>query len=199
MERNESYWTGFAVFQRCFHAKNLKWYTDNQNCVRIIQSGSMKEPLQILAFSIFSICNQNGISLETQWIPRDENSKAHYFSKMIDHEVWGVSDEYFDFIDSWWVRHTIDRFTSQLNNKTSRFNFLFCAIKHLVFHKAVGTLIVRKWVSSHLWPYIFCADLKYKDYVKDVSSFQSLGELIEREVTLNAFLALRNLFLLFLQ
>ena len=46
----------------------------------------MKEPLQILAFSIFSICNQNGISLETQWIPRDENSKAHCFSKMIDHE-----------------------------------------------------------------------------------------------------------------
>jgi hypothetical protein len=60
----------------------------------------MKEPLQILAFSIFSICNQNGISLETQWIPRDENSKAHYFSKMIDHEDWGVSDEFFDLIDS---------------------------------------------------------------------------------------------------
>jgi len=185
-------------FKDVFQGKNLKWYTDNQNCVRIIQSGSMKEPLQILAFSI---CNQNGISLETQWIPRAENSKADYFSKMIDHEDWGVSDELFYFIDSLWGHHTIDRFASPLNNKTSRFNSLFwCpnseavdaftqnwskennwlvppiflvvrAIKHLVFHKAVGTLIVPRWDSSHFWPCIFYADLKYEDYVKDVLDF----------------------------
>jgi hypothetical protein len=60
----------------------------------------MKTSLKDSKACSVDICNQNGISLETQWIPRDENSKAHYFSKMIDHEVWGVSDEYFDFIDS---------------------------------------------------------------------------------------------------
>lgn len=52
-------------FKDVFQGKNLKWYTDNQICVRIIQSESMKEPLQISAFSIFSICNENGISFET--------------------------------------------------------------------------------------------------------------------------------------
>lgn len=45
-------------FQNVFTGTNLNWHTDNQNCVRIVQSGSMKEKLQVIAMSIFSVCMQ---------------------------------------------------------------------------------------------------------------------------------------------
>ena len=44
---------------------------------------------------------------------------------MIDHEHWGVSDEFFSFIDDLWGAHYIDRFASIMNRKTERSNSLF--------------------------------------------------------------------------
>lgn len=84
-----------SSFKLQFSGKSLKWYTDNQNCLRIVQAGSMKERLHSLAYSIFSICTKHSISIDIQWIPRMENTKADYISKMVDHEDWGVSDTFF--------------------------------------------------------------------------------------------------------
>jgi len=181
--------------------KNIKWFTDNQNCSRIIKAGSMKQHLQRLALSIFSVCMRENISIEVQWIPRELNTKADYISKMIDHEDWGVSTEFFEFIDSLWGPHSVDRFASSLNNKTKIFNSLFwnpstsavdCftqnwagennwlvppiysvvkAIKHLVFCKSKGSLIVPRWVSAPFWPIIFKGNLEYQFYVKDILEF----------------------------
>ena len=36
----------------------------------------MKENLQAIAMSIFSICLINGISIDIQWIPRKGNTQA---------------------------------------------------------------------------------------------------------------------------
>lgn len=44
--------------------RTVKLYTDNQNVVKIINSGSMKKSLHDIAINIFSICIQNQISLE---------------------------------------------------------------------------------------------------------------------------------------
>ena len=74
-----------------FSGKSLKWHTDNQNCLRIVQASSMKEPLQNLAYSIFSICTKHSISIDIQWIPRKENTKVDYISTMVDHEIIGES------------------------------------------------------------------------------------------------------------
>jgi hypothetical protein len=77
----------------------------------------MKEPLQSLAYSIFSICTKHSISIDIQWIPRKENTKADYISKMIDHEDWGVTYTIFEFIDDLWEPHSVDRFASVVNKK----------------------------------------------------------------------------------
>jgi hypothetical protein len=114
-----------SSFKLQFSGKSLKWYTDNQNCLRIVQAGSMKERLQSLAYSIFSICTKHSISIDIQWIPRKENTKADYISKMVDHEDWGVTDTFFEFIDNLWGPHSVDRFASVVNKKISRFNSLF--------------------------------------------------------------------------
>ena len=45
-------------FKDVVKGKTLKWFTDNQNCIRIVKSGSMKLDLQALARSIFTICSK---------------------------------------------------------------------------------------------------------------------------------------------
>ena len=84
----------------CFQAsKTLKWFIDNQTCVRIVQNGSMKMELQRMAMNIFSVCVQKGIIIDIQWIPRQENVKADYIGNIIDYEDWGVTNEFFQFMN----------------------------------------------------------------------------------------------------
>ena len=44
----------------------VKWFTDNQNIVRIVQVGSMKPHLQEGAMSIFQICLQHCTKLQME-------------------------------------------------------------------------------------------------------------------------------------
>ena len=104
--------------------KTIKWFTDNQNCVKIVKSGSMKLELQKLARSIYSTCVTNSISIDIQWIPRSENEKADYISRLIDHEDWEVSGKFLDLMNGLWGPFTIDRFANFNNKKLNRYNSL---------------------------------------------------------------------------
>ena len=160
-----------------------------------------------MAFGIFEFCKKDSISVNVQWIPREENEKADYLSKLIDYDDWGVSDDFFEYIDSIWGPHTVDRFANANNKKICRFNSVFwnpgseavdCftqdwkdennwlvppiylvlkTIKHLVSCKAVGTLVVPKWESAPFWPYVFIDNTKTFDYVVDMLEFRD-GESI---------------------
>ena len=48
----------------------VKWFTDNQNVVRIVEAGSKRKHLQSIALSIFDLCFKYGIHLDMEWIPR---------------------------------------------------------------------------------------------------------------------------------
>lgn len=199
-----------SCFKDSFQGKTIKWFTDSQNCVKIVNAGSMKEKLHSLALSIFSTCVEKGISIDIQWIPRTENEKADYISKMFDFEDWGVTLHFFAFMDQMWGSYTVDRFASSANAKLHRFNSLFWnpgseaidafsqnwfsennwlvppinlvirAIRHLVACKAKGTLIVPKWKSAAFWPLIFSKNLEYKSYVKDVIEFSNTYGIFEQ-------------------
>lgn len=205
-------------FKHVFKGKCVKWYTDNKNCVQIVKAGSTKEQLQKLALSIFSTCTQFSISLDIVWVPRTENTRADYVSKMIDHEDWKVSDNFFHFIDSMWGPHSVDRFASSENKKLLRFNSLFWnpesegidaftqnwngdnnwlvppisaivrVIKHVLHSRALGTLIVPRWVSSPFWPWIFSKDMTYRPYVKDVLEFCNSSEIYVKGVNSNSII-----------
>ncbi|XP_063416029.1 uncharacterized protein LOC134697676 [Mytilus trossulus] len=176
-------------------------YTDNQNAVSVIEKGSKILELQNLTLSIFNTCIVNCISINVKWIPREENEKADYLSRIVDIDDWGTSDEFFEFVDNLWGPHSIDRFANMENRKLLRFNSLYwnpgsesmdsftCnwheennwlvppvalaakVINHLVKCRAVGTLIVPKWSSSPFWPLLFEEGLHYKPYVEDVFEF----------------------------
>jgi hypothetical protein len=50
-------------------------------------------------------------------------------------------------------------------------------IKHLVYCKAIGTLIIPRWVSAPYWRFNFKKHMKYQNYVTDESTIilQSIG------------------------
>ena len=151
--------------------------------VRIVQCGSRKPDLHVLAMSIFSVCLQNSINIDIQWIPRDLNTEADNISKLFDFDDWGVSKEFFEFLDSIFGPHSLDRFADSNNKKLEKFNSKFYTpgtsgvdafafnwngdnnwlvptinlvirvIKHCIVCKAVGTLVIPKWISAPFWPF----------------------------------------------
>ncbi|XP_072042758.1 uncharacterized protein [Amphiura filiformis] len=90
----------------------VKWFTDNQSVAAIATKGSMKTELQEIALNIFRICVQDNISLEVEWVPRSDNERADYISRIIDADDWAISDYIFEKLDKRWGPHTIDRFAS---------------------------------------------------------------------------------------
>ena len=85
-----------AKHQLAGHA--LKWHTVSKNMVSIVREGSMVQPLLELALSIFHITRQFNITLSMNWISRDYNENADRFSRIIDHDDWGVSPSAFSYI-----------------------------------------------------------------------------------------------------
>ena len=78
----------------------VKWFTGNQGVVHIINNGSRKEHLQDGAMAIFELCLQHAIKLEVEWIPRSQNEKADFVSRIIDHDDWSLDPCLFQVIDA---------------------------------------------------------------------------------------------------
>ncbi|XP_072039886.1 uncharacterized protein [Amphiura filiformis] len=166
-------------------ASSVKVFTDNKNAVSIYQSGSMNLKLHVLSLAIHNFCRDRAVTLDVQWIPREENQLADEISRFVDWDDWGVSSAFFSFVDNIYGPHTVDRFADEMNSKLPKFNSRFwCrgsdrvdafslswegennwivpplalvtkAIFHLVASKAVGTLVIPVWPSSSFWPILF--------------------------------------------
>ena len=87
---------------------SIKWFTDNQNVLKIISCGSGKDHLQQEVLSIFNLCCANNISIEMEWIPRSQNEQSDFLSRFYDPDDWGLSQHIFTRIDQIWGPHTID-------------------------------------------------------------------------------------------
>lgn len=57
------------AFNNNLAGHRVRWNTDNQNVVRIVQVGSMVEELQELALDIFLFASSHNIRLDLTWIP----------------------------------------------------------------------------------------------------------------------------------
>ena len=162
----------------------LKWFTDSMNIVSIVRKGSMVQPLLELALEIFHITRKHNITLSMNWISRDLNVTADQFSRIIDHDDWGVDPQWFEHICKIMGPVTIDRFADARNTKTARFNSRFLcpsceavdaftqnwhhdrnwivpplyliqrALEYLILCKAKGILICPIWKAAHYWPRI---------------------------------------------
>ena len=176
----------------------VRWFTDNQNVVRILQVGSRKEHLQKVALDVFSLSMNNHIHLEPEWIPRELNEQADYLSRIIDFDDWKLDPAVFGVLEQVWGPHTVDRFASCNNAQLPRFNSRhwspgteaidaftshwggennwWCppivlvprVIRHAQTCGAVGTLVVPCWFSAPFWP-ILCPDSNFfAEFVVDI-------------------------------
>ena len=165
----------------------VKWFTDNQNVVRIVESGSKKQHLQVIALSVFKTCLQQGIRLDMEWIPRSLNDKADYISRIQDFDDWSVNPQFFSWIDSMWGPHSVDCFAHVDNTQLPKFYSRFWCpgatavdaftvnwsgdvnwwvppisligrvLRHAKACDAMGTLVVPVWKSAPFWP-LLCPD-----------------------------------------
>ena len=77
----------------------MKWFTDNQNVVRIMQVGSKTPHLQEGAISISKFAYSIPL-LQMEWIPlRTKNELADYTNRIVDFDDWQVSPSVFSMID----------------------------------------------------------------------------------------------------
>ena len=135
------------------------------------------------------------------WIPRAENDRADYLSRIVDQDDWGISIFIFDLIETLWGPHEIDWFASDDNFKLtvfySRFwnvystgvdaftvdwhgiNGLFVPPVSLIPRvlaymrqcRAIGTLILPFWPSASYWPMLCPSG---KDFISEVVDFIDL-------------------------
>ena len=178
--------------------QRVKWFSDNQAVGSIINKGSMNLELQDLAISIFNCASVNSIYLETEWLPRTENFKADYLSKIREVDDWSICDSLLDMIQTRWGPLEVDFFASEHNAKLpvffSRFwcekssgvdaftvdwacfYGLFVPPVHLVarvlkkmqYCGVKGVLIIPEWRSASFWP-LLCDDKgHFRSFVQDM-------------------------------
>ena len=105
--------------------KRIRWFSDNQNVVRILQIGSKKAHLQQEALAIFGMAAKNLIHIEPEWIPHGENQQADYLSWLQNRVDWRINLEVFLKLMSQWGPHTVDRFADYFNAQLPQFNSQF--------------------------------------------------------------------------
>ena len=75
----------------------------------------MVKELQDTALDIFLFTSSGQFQLAMNWIPRDQNSQADFFSKIVDF------DRFFH-LKELWGPHSVDRFACSYTAKLPRFN-----------------------------------------------------------------------------
>ena len=180
--------------------------SDNQAAVHIVKYGSRKPHLQKEALEIHKFCRQFNVQLSTEWVPREENELADYYSKLVDEDDWQVHPAVFAQLDERWGRHTLDCFASHKNKQLERYcsrwpnpgclaidaftvswerervwlappiHLISRTLKMFYHFKCHGTLIIPKWQSAHWWPLIW-SGVTWQGIVRDVQPLPKIAGL----------------------
>ena len=95
---------------------------DNFSATRILTIGSSKVHLQELALEICYHCLQNDIKITPEWVPREQNYDADFYSKIKDTDSWGIDQQSLDYINSLFGPFSVDRLADDRNRKLAIFN-----------------------------------------------------------------------------
>ena len=98
----------------------VKWHSDSQGAVRIVEIGSPTAELHSIELDIFYFCRTYSITLIPQWVPREVNACADAISYIVDFDDWYKTPEFFAHLDRLWGPHTVDRFANAVNAHLDR-------------------------------------------------------------------------------
>ena len=176
---------------------SIRVYVDNFASSIILAVGSSKPHLQKIAMEIFTIALSNDIRIMPQWVPRELNCIADYYSKINDTDDFSIDDYSFHTLNAKYGPYTLDRFADNFNAKVNRFNSkYFCphtlgvdaftehwggennwicppvssigaVFRHLKWCNAHGTVIVPVWRSAYFWPLLYPNGYHMASFVKD--------------------------------
>ena len=99
----------------------VKWCSDNQAAVLILQNGSRVPELQVIARRVYVSCASWGVRLVPVWVPREENTEADALSRAVDLNDWGVADGAFQRISTRWGAAVADLFADNTNARAASF------------------------------------------------------------------------------
>ena len=88
---------------------------DNSSACKILSVDSAKPYLQNIAIDDFSFCSKFNIKLILQWIPKEQNELADYYSRIKDTDHWSIDNDSFRLISNLYGPFTVDRFANNLN------------------------------------------------------------------------------------
>ena len=190
-----------SAFKDSVRDKCIKWHSDSQGAVRVVEIGSPSAELHSIALDIFYFCRTYNITLIPQWVPRELNACADAISHIVDFDDWYTTPEFFTHLDRLWGPHTVDRFANAANAHLPRFNSRFrvpgteavdafsiswygennwlvppvhCitrVVPHLLVCGAVGTLVFPYWSSNVFWPFLFANAIQFQPYVLEYIHF----------------------------
>ena len=105
-----------------FANKYIFWYTDNFVTQQIIKCGSNKTHIHSLALNIFNLTFDQNIHLEVLWVGREYNKEADKISKTTEFDERYTTQRLINILEQRWGKISIDRFASDINRKSKRFN-----------------------------------------------------------------------------
>lgn len=176
---------------------SIRIYVDNFASSRILSVGSSKPHLQQLALEIFKIALSNDIRILPQWVPRELNCVADYYSKINDTDDFSIDDISFHTLNKKYGPYTFDRFADNLNTKVKAFNSKYhcpntkgvdaftehwgndnnwicppvsligAVFRHMKICKAKGTIVVPVWESAYFWPLLYPGGYHLANFVRD--------------------------------
>ena len=103
---------GIGSLAHLLQSERVRWFSDNQNVIRIIETGSRNPKLQKEAPEIYSLAVRWQVRIEPEWVPREQNQQADLLSRMLDRDDWSIHPAVFQQLDRLWGPHTIDRFAN---------------------------------------------------------------------------------------
>ena len=154
--------------------------------------------LHDLAVKMFKFSLSNSVSFQVQWIPRSENEKVDYLSRLVDPDDWSLNLQLFKILSNMWGPFDIGRMSDHLNAQLPRFNSKFwcpgteavdcftknwsylnnwiCSppalvpfvFKHMETCNAKGVVLVPEWKSAPFWPIICPYPPSFSLFVKEV-------------------------------
>ena len=89
--------------------------------VRIVHYRSRQPALHTQALGIFAACLSNNIRIEPEWIRRNENKLADYYSCIFDYDDNMLHPVIFIGWIGFWGRHTVARFANPKNAQLERY------------------------------------------------------------------------------
>jgi len=88
----------------------------------LLKGGGPKPDLSRLVKAVWKECVSLNSDAGAEWISRNKNEYADFLSKYRDRADWRLHRSVFEYLDTLWGPHTIDRFAASHNTHCDRFN-----------------------------------------------------------------------------